>query len=53
MTKHERFENVSEAVVYLVEDLGYSQQAATIYVRGEQYRVGTDSGVWLPLPTVK
>ena len=53
MTKHDRFANVFEAVTYLVEELGYSQQDATHYVWSEQYKVGTDRGVWMPLPTRK
>lgn len=50
MTKHERFTNVFEAVAYLVEEFNFSQQDATHYVWNEQYAVGTDRGVWMPLP---
>lgn len=51
MIKHERFPTVFEAIDYLKTELGFSASDATQYVRKNQYRMGTDRAVWMPLPS--
>jgi hypothetical protein len=45
----ERFDNLFDAVKWVMEKKGCSNQEATHIVWDKQFRMGTDRGIWITL----
>jgi hypothetical protein len=52
MSNTHRFESLFQAVEFLTETFGISNQEATHFVWDKSFKMGTDRGVWIDVASL-